>query len=362
MSDPASISYEKPSGTDGSRSCGAACLRAVYGSLGKDVPQAEIWPVIAKKNRFGVVSSTTYLMAQDALNRGFNAIAFQARHPLQALRLCRDAGARVILNHRTRLDSPSGHYSVLASVEDRDVVLQDPSSGQARRMSHAELLELWQPRSTDSEIVGNVLIVIAAKPAAPALACEFCHASMPPAVNCPVCKKPVPLAPEGSLGCPADSCIARIWNFICCPYCDCAFRFGASTAPSEGVASSDSRPPTAGTQDSPAPPSSLSLDPLFAQMDKFCAYILALPILDSHPEIKKQIDLLQSGKEKLTEARTQALTNLETSRTQLAGLSEVAKRGRESHAKKMEELNAQAPPLDGNALGRALLKSIGFLD
>lgn len=361
MSGNPAIPYEKQSETDGSRSCGAACLRMVYGSLGKDVPHAEIWPVIAKPNRFGAVSSTTYLMAQDALNRGLHAIAFQARHPLQALRLCRDAGARVVLNHRTRLDSPSGHYSVLVAMEERDVVLQDPLYGPPRRVSYADLLELWQPRSPNSEIVGNVLIAIAPKPAPEVPACEFCHVSMPPAIDCPACRKPVPLVPGGLLGCATDGCIARIWNFICCPYCDCAFRFGASTAPVEKAASNASSPAPASAPDSPAPPA-LSLDAVFAQMDKFCAHILALPMLDTHPEIKRQIDLLQSGKEMLTQARTQALANLETSRVQLAGLSEVARKGREAHARRMEELNAQAPPLDGNALGRALMKSIGFVD
>ena len=35
-------------------------------------------------------------------------------------------------------------------------------------------------------------------------------------------------------------------------------------------------------------------------------------------------------------------------------------RNKEAHRKRMEELNRPSPPLDGNALGRALLKSLGF--
>src|SRR5580704_4148951 len=94
------IPYERQSDPQTSRRCGAACLSMVYRSFGKEIPQDEIWPAVAKQNRFGSLASTTHLMARDALSRGFSALAFQARHPLQALLLCRNAGIRAILNHR----------------------------------------------------------------------------------------------------------------------------------------------------------------------------------------------------------------------------------------------------------------------
>src|ERR1035437_7350010 len=97
---PAVIPYEKQSDSQTNRGCGAACLSMVYRSFGKEVPQAEIWPAIAKKNRFGSIASTSHLMALDANKRGFAAVAIQARHSLQVLRLCRGAGVRAILNHR----------------------------------------------------------------------------------------------------------------------------------------------------------------------------------------------------------------------------------------------------------------------
>ena len=50
----------------------------------RKVSQAEIWPKIAKVNRFGSLACNTHLMVQDALDRGFVAIAIQAKHPLQA--------------------------------------------------------------------------------------------------------------------------------------------------------------------------------------------------------------------------------------------------------------------------------------
>jgi hypothetical protein len=188
------IPYEAQFDPQVKRTCGAACLSMVYRSFGKDVAQAEIWPAVAKQNRLGSLASTTYLMAQDALSRGFAAIAVQAQHPLQALRLCRDHGIRAILNHRLKQDVATGHYTVLVDIDDKNVVVHDPSYGPSRCLSHAELLELWQPRFPSSEIIGYVLIGIAAQP--PALsACELCRTPIPATVECPKCKKNVRLRP-----------------------------------------------------------------------------------------------------------------------------------------------------------------------
>src|ERR1700753_3315976 len=123
------IPYQKQSPGITGRACGAACLSMVYQSFGKKISQEEIWPAIAKENRFGQVSSTTHLMAQDALNRGLKAVAIQARHPFEVLRLCRENGVRAILNHRVRNDSAAGHYSVLVDVNAKDVVVHDPLLG-----------------------------------------------------------------------------------------------------------------------------------------------------------------------------------------------------------------------------------------
>src|SRR5438132_8149937 len=116
------IPYEKQFDPKAYRTCGAACLSMVYRSLGKDVAQAEIWSAIAQRNRFGSLASTTHLMARDALSRGFDAVAIQARHPLQALLFCRQLGIRAILNQRLKHDAPAGHYTVFVNIDDKNVV------------------------------------------------------------------------------------------------------------------------------------------------------------------------------------------------------------------------------------------------
>lgn len=365
----ASIPYEKQSDPQSNRTCGAACLSMVYRSLGKEVQQGEIWPAIAKSNRLGSLASTTHLMAQDALNRGFSAVAIQARHPLQVLRLCRESGIRGILNHRLQSDASAGHYTVLVDIDEKNVLLHDPFFGPSRRLSYAELLELWQPRFPNSEIVGHVVIGIAAQlPALPA--CQFCHTPRPVAVECPRCKKPVALQPCTLLGCMNDSCIARMWNYLCCPACDYTWNFSMEP-PEGGKTASDllrgkghagpsatlSAAAAAGAASAADP---MNFDRLFGELDKFCNLILASPAGANDPAIRQQLDFIQGSKERIRLAQAETLAHRQMVRDQLMKLAEESKKKEEVHRQHVEELNTPAPPLDGDALGRALLKNLGF--
>jgi hypothetical protein len=285
------VPYEKQSGELTGRACGAACLSMAYRSFGKQVAQTEIWPVIAKANRFGQISSTTYLMAQDALNRGFSAVAIQARHPLQALRLAKAAGIRAILNHRVQRDSAAGHYSILVDIDEKEVVVHDPLFGAARRLPHAELVELWLPQVPNSEIMGGVLIAIGAAGPPPQPACEFCRTPMLSSVDCPRCSKPVGLEPGAVLGCIKDACIARMWNWVCCPACDYVFTLKAGAA---AGATTEAQPSAAGTAVlEPA----VDVAKLFAEIDKFTGSILSIPAAANDPRVKQRLESVDALKE-----------------------------------------------------------------
>jgi hypothetical protein len=346
------IPYEKQSNPQTNRGCGAACLSMVYRSFGKEIPQAEIWPLIAKQNRFGSIASTTHLMAQHAVGQGFSAVVIQARHPLQVLRLCREAGIRAILNQRAQPDVSTGHYTVLVDVDDRNVVVHDPSLGPSRRMSYAELLQMWQPQSPNSEILGNVVIGIAAEPSV-IPACEFCHTKIPSKVDCPRCKKAVGLTPAAMLGCIRDGCIARMWNYVACPSCDFMWSFNEA-----GTSTGDF--PRAAAQAGSTLPEPQSLDKLFGELDKFCAHLLSVPGAENHADLKTQVGFIQSGKERLRLAQIEELTTYKTRADQMAAVERQSKEKAEANRKQQEELNAEPPPLDGNALGQALLKNLGF--
>jgi|HubBroStandDraft_1064217.scaffolds.fasta_scaffold108865_2 hypothetical protein len=345
------IPYEKQSDLQTNRGCGAACLSMVYRSFGKEVPQAEIWPLIAKKNRFGSIASTTHLMALHAIGQGLSAVVIQARHSLQVLRLCREAGIRAILNLRARPDASAGHYTVLVDIDDKNVILHDPALGPSRVMSYAELLQLWQPQSSNSEIAGNVVIGIAAEPVA-IPACEFCHTAIPAKVHCPRCRKAVGLNPAAMLGCIRDGCIARMWNYVACPSCDFVWSFNEA-----GTSGADFPGPSANTNS--LVPEPMNLDKLFAELDKFCGHILSIPGAANHADLNAQLNVIKTGKDRLKLAQIEEQATFKTRADQVTAAEKDSKQQEEARRKEAEELNAPLPPLDGKALGQGLLKYLG---
>lgn len=348
------IAYEKQSEELSGRACGAACLSMAYRSFGKQVAQTEIWPAISKPNRFGAVASTTHLMAKDAVTRGFRAIAFQARHPAQVLRLCRASGIRAILNHRVQADSPSGHYTVLVDIDGSHVVLHDPLFGAARRLSHAELLQLWLP-TPNSEIAGNVLIAIAPIADVEASSCEFCHTPMPQSVGCPRCNQPVGFEPGIVMGCVRDGCIARMWNWICCPSCDYVFSLRAGEgAGAPGAAAKPAAP------DADSAASGVDIAKLFAEIDKFTSHVLSIPAAANDPFIKQRLEFVEASKEQFKAAHTAEVARRASVLGQIAAFEEKTKQQKETGRKEIEDLNKPGQPVDGDALREAMLKNLGF--
>lgn len=353
------------------RDCGAACLSVVYRTFGREVTRTEIWPAIAKQNRFGSISSTTHLMAKDALSRGLAALAIQVRHPLQALRLCRDSGIRAILNHRLKPDLPTGHYTVLLDIDDKHAIVYDPFFDSSRCLAHAELLELWQPLVSGSEIVGNVLIGVAVEPTS-LPACQVCGAAIEPVVECPRCKKAVSLQPSVLIGCMSEACIARMWNYLCCPSCDYTWTFSMSIPSAAASASNAFNDPDRPASSRPSPMdlhgaaeaehSSSWMNACFGALEQFCAHIRSTPAAANHAAIKQYLEALAASKTRIKLAESERLVYQKIARDQLADLQAATELKRQAHQKRIEELNRPSPPLDGDALGRALLKNLGFVE
>lgn len=340
------IPYERQSDPQSNRMCGAASLSMVYRSLGKAIPQSEIWPRISKQNPLGSLASATYLMAQDALNRGFPALAVQVRHPLQALRLCQDEGIRAVLSHRLREDSAMGHYTVLVEIDGQSVVVHDPYFGPSRRLPHEDLLHLWRPVYPKTEITGNVLIGVAAQPNAMP-PCQLCGTVIPPAVACPACDRPVSLQPAALLGCVGDDCPDRMWNYICCPFCDYTWSFSSEASKAEPRLD----------------PEKLvsDLNPLFAEMDKFSSLLLSIEGVGNNLAVRKELDRLVASKEHLKLAQSEVLVHRRTQLTWMTEFQQKCKQDEEDLVKAREEIQKPGSPLDGNALGKALLKDLGLI-
>jgi hypothetical protein len=318
----------------------------VYRSFDKVVSQAEIFPKIAKYNHRGSLAAATHLIALDALNRGFAAVAIQARHPLQTLRLCLDNGIRVILNHRLKEDVSTGHFTVLVDIDAQHVVLHDPFLGPSRRVGHAELIELWRPRYLNAEISGNVLIGIADAPA-PLSKCSLCGAAISPSVPCPNCTRDVALKPAVLLACLNADCPARMWNYLCCPSCDFTWDLNSAAMPAK---------PGAGQEKQ-----TTDLAPVLAELDKFCARILSAKGMADNPDVKHHLSILQAGKEDLKLAESEGAIYRKTHAAQVTQFEQITKQNEQAFRKRKEELGKLAPSLDGNALGQALVRELGFL-
>lgn len=345
------IPYDKQSGENGNRMCGAACLAMAYSSYGASVSQAEIWPKISKPNRFGSLASTTHLMAQDALQRDFKAIAFQARHPLQVLRICRSNGIRAILNHRLRRDSGTGHYSLLVDMDDSSVVLHDPLLGPSRRLPFKELLELWIPRASNSEITGYTLIALAPKTAngqAETAVCKVCTTAVPPGVKCPGCGQPIHFEPAAAIGCVDTACLGRMWNHVCCPNCDllCTAGEGPDAPPK-----AERKAPVASEPD---------IARFFSEIDKFRDQLLRIPSVAANPDVLAQFDMIEQKRVQFHLEYAELTVSLDARKAEMKATLADARRQEEEQQKKIDEANKPPVPLDGNALNRELLSNLGF--
>jgi len=380
-----SIPYEGQTERESNRTCGAAALAMVYRSLprpvapavdpergaaadgrkdrrarnaapldgvdrrrgarrGTDVTQASILPRITKPNRLGQAACVTHLMVKDALSRGYAAVAIQAAHPLQTILACQQAGIRAILNHRLKADGPAGHYTVLTGMDAEHVVVHDPFFGPDHRIAYGDLLDLWQPKYANSEIVGNMLIGIAT-PSPEVRKCRACSVEIPPEVDCPKCAGKVPLSPASLLGCIGEDCIFRAWNFVCCPSCDFTWSFAAAPSkepkdPEEGI---------------------WNLGPLFAELDKLEANVNANRTAARRTDVKEQLASIRKNREKLRLAEQEEMARHAQASAELKDFEAKVSEEEAAIAKAREAAAAPAAPIDATKLGDALLKDLGIV-
>jgi len=280
------IPYERQSDPLSDRMCGAAALCMVYRSFGVNCSQSEVVVKLTRPAPFGTIGARSYLLAQDALARGLSAIVLRAKDPVRTLKACHNRRLRVILNHRPRLESPNGHFTVLVDLAGEDVVVHDPLVGPNTRIQLDDLLELWQPSGGLSEITGNVLVVLAKEKQSGA-PCSRCGSLIPDSITCPGCDQLIPLHPSSVLGCMSARCPERAWETLFCPHCDTA----TMAEPDKDFSSPRAAKPTKtgdapGQEEDPSrrpasKPDEIDDDPrkiqsLSQEIDKFVALLLSV--------------------------------------------------------------------------------------
>ncbi|MCX5666650.1 MAG: C39 family peptidase [Candidatus Omnitrophica bacterium] len=194
--------------------CGAACLSMAYKSFGEDYTQDEIFEftatpcIVDGKNR---PTNPIYKMAQDPLNRGYHAIAIQAKDPMvffQLFSTIKDR-IRVIVSMVPGVGVHGSHLMLLIDANEKDLVFHDPDKCPSYHLTREKFIKKW---------VSFGLIAIS-KDAPKAYSCPVCGGSVPDNVTCPKCDKSIPLEPKEVLGCVNDECSGKMWTLLFCPYC-----------------------------------------------------------------------------------------------------------------------------------------------
>jgi len=129
----------------------------------------------------------------------------------------------------------------------------------------------------------------------------------------------------------------------------------AAALAAEASSPSPGQPPASASEDP------WKLDKLFAAVDKFSVYVLALPVAAHHPDLKRQLDIITASKQKLKLAQAEDFARQKARREKLDASEQAAKQRQEERHKKIEEMNRPGQPLDGDALAQALLKNLGFI-
>ncbi len=346
------MTYERQEDPTSNRMCGAAALSMVLRSFEIVSTQEDLWPKISTPGATGATLGRTYLLAAEAIRQGLSALVVQARNPLHMLKRCQEKSIPAVINHRANLDSPAGHYSVLLGVKDGYALVHDPLLGPSRRMLILDLLKLWQPRGTASEITGNVLVAFAQSPSS-CPPCAQCGTVIPDAFPCPGCQKTIPLQPARILGCVKDGCAERNWETIFCPFCDArlsSLRGQTPVSAAEGKAA-DSKAPEAFPDLNVAG----QLTRAFEMIEALCAAVLAAPQAAANPLFKQLVDQIQAKKADLltlelpkppSASDVQALREFQFPPIQVSA----------SDSAKPKELK----PIDADTVARQLLVELGL--
>lgn len=200
------------------RMCGAASLVMAYRRCGLEVDQTSIWRSIAVEH-LGDFRAHSYHMAADAIDRGLAASIIQTHQPWKSLEACWRNNIAAIVNYRASEASASGHYALLAGINQDSIRLHDPLAGPAIELGRDLFLKLWLPLSVNSEIAGNVLLAISRKEDEPGIWCH-CNRPFEAAIDCQRCGHSISLQPAVALGCWNPECKDRLWYRLFCSQCD----------------------------------------------------------------------------------------------------------------------------------------------
>lgn len=187
-------------------SCGAACLTMIYKHYGLPVGEKQVFRDIVGQDARGGQNCRTYLMCQDAINRGFIATAFFANNCRDTIKTCRNNNIELLVMFHQPSHSLYAHFCVVNKVLPGTVLLKDPQSKDKSNkvITFRELADLMLSTGIPGDDIcgNNTMIAITKKESLSDIVCAN-----------PKCKHFIPVIDE----------IQDHVNKIICPYCDTVF-------------------------------------------------------------------------------------------------------------------------------------------
>jgi len=216
------IPYERQHDDAENRKCGAAAIFMVLQSFNKSCSPDKIFAEIKVSDGHGRYYSETHKMCKYFSNQGFKSLHLSAKNPINLLKLCQEHehSVRVILGHRSNMESTSGHFTVFRELDDDSVIINDPElgsrEGKGRKLKTSELLDLMDG---EGEVIRNSCIVITNK-SLNIKHCGVCDFEIPLFFNCRRCDYKLSLEPTLFIGCLNYDCFQSLVNAIYCPNCN----------------------------------------------------------------------------------------------------------------------------------------------
>lgn len=303
--------------------CGAASLRMAYASFGLELSEPELWAILQpdRLDRSGVYPAR---LAWEAQNRGFSAMAVQARRPWDLLTTCARHGIRAVFHQPLSRGSPRRHFSILAQADDDRIIVHDPQFGPDRAFPRAEWLEHWGACFGNFDARPNELIAIADSTTSHD-SCVECGESLPEAWPCRACREPISLRPAVALGCVAADCPARLWEQVACPAC------GHPLTELDGAALDDD---STFDLENPLMPSGKPFQDLNAAMSAYQRKLAAMQGFSSDASVRDVLGKLQESMRLATDKLGQSLDRIEA---QAQERSQQVEERRAKAEKKLEE-------------------------
>ncbi|HBJ33383.1 MAG TPA: hypothetical protein DDZ51_01200 [Planctomycetaceae bacterium] len=227
------LTSESRSGVSGSvqdrppRACGGLTLINILSSFGIERTVLDVWPHISRHGLRGELCARSYLIGKYAADAGLASAVIQchAARAWDAVRFCASNGLRLMINHRATNDaclstSQEGHYTILRSILNDRIELEDPLLGRVIRLCKRDFLDLWQP---NLETVGFILIAIGTEHPSD-------DGNVKGELRCPRCTMPIRFQPS-ILFEPCHWNQGGMFQRFFCLGCDAAFQKAPNIAP-----------------------------------------------------------------------------------------------------------------------------------